>query len=287
LKGAIRHYTHRNLLSTSLIVAPEEKRTEHLGVETLEELPITLEKGRNGPRHFLSPGPCKLETAGEVLFVSDSYHNRVVVVAIVGEDSEQVKGKVVEVIGSGKRGLKDGSFEDAEFAEPQGLCLCGLTELNEEGMVLREGCVVVADRSNHCLREIDFKTRTVKTLCGTGVKGVDVRGGRVGTQQPLCSPWDVCFLAGYSLGEGESITRTESGGGRVVFIAMAGLNQIWGYDMQSGIAKRLSGNGMEGHKDSELLKCASWAQPSGLALSVNPDGQGTSLFLVQAGLFTN
>jgi len=34
------------LLSTSLIVAPEEKRTEHLGVETLEELPITLEKGR-------------------------------------------------------------------------------------------------------------------------------------------------------------------------------------------------------------------------------------------------
>ena len=273
------------MLSTSLIVAPEEKRTEQSGVETLEEQPTTLEKRRNGPHHLLFPG--KLEVAGELLFVSDSYHNRVVVVAIVGEDSEKVKGKVVEVIGSGKRGLKDGSFEEAEFAEPQGLCLCGLTELSEEGMVLREGSVIVADRSNHCLREIDFKTRTVKTLCGTGVKGVDVRGGRVGTQQPLCSPWDVCFLAGYSLGEGESITRTESGGGRVVFIAMAGLNQIWGYDMQSGIAKRLSGNGMEGHKDSELLKCASWAQPSGLALSVNPDGQGTSLFLVQAGLFTN
>ena len=46
-------------------------------------------------------------------------------------------------------------------------------------------------RENTFFLQIDLKTKTVKTVAGTGLQGTDFEGGKPGLQQPISSPWDV------------------------------------------------------------------------------------------------
>jgi DNA-binding beta-propeller fold protein YncE len=178
------------------------------------------------PESFLSyPGKVTASADGTRLYVTDSNHNRVVVISIPD-------GTVVYVFGSGAMGLKDGSVEEAEFNRPQGIAV-------------DDSMLYVADTENHAIRVIDLKMRTVATLAGTGRQARDFNVPGRGTGVELNSPWDL-------------IKR-----GDTLFVAMAGFHQIWTINVKTGEAAPLAGSGRENIVDGPLRQAA-LAQPSGI-----------------------
>ncbi|MFD5617684.1 NHL domain-containing thioredoxin family protein [Streptomyces yangpuensis] len=137
---------------------------------------------------------------------------------------------VVRRIGSGERG-----FGGDSFSEPQGLAL------------LPDGRVVVADTVNHALRVLDLETGAVETVAGTGRQwwqGSPTSGPAL--EVDLSSPWDVAWWQGK------------------VWIAMAGVHQLWTWDPEAGTVEVAAGTTNEGLHDG--LAAEAWfAQPSGLA----------------------
>ncbi|MFK0152390.1 NHL domain-containing thioredoxin family protein [Streptomyces sp. NPDC090499] len=239
----------------------EELEAEH-------EAKGTLRRG-DGPYVAPEPEPTALRFPGKALLlpsgnflVSDTTRHQLVELA---EDAETV----VRRIGSGTRGFTDGTADTAAFNEPQGLAL------------LDDGSVVVADTVNHALRRLDPATGEVSTLAGTGRQwwqGSPTSGPARGID--LSSPWDVAVF-----------------GGRV-WIAMAGVHQLWTYDPRSETVAVAAGTTNEGLVDGPAAE-AWFAQPSGLAATadrlwladsetsalrwVDPDGHvhtavGTGLF---------
>ncbi|MFD8855912.1 NHL domain-containing thioredoxin family protein [Streptomyces vinaceus] len=137
---------------------------------------------------------------------------------------------VVRRIGSGERG-----FGPDAFSEPQGLAL------------LPDGTVVVADTVNHALRRFDPATGAVETVAGTGRQwwqGSPTSGPAL--EVDLSSPWDVAWWQGK------------------VWIAMAGVHQLWTWDPRTGTVAVSAGTTSEGLHDGPAPEA--WlAQPSGLA----------------------
>ncbi|MYT70103.1 MULTISPECIES: NHL domain-containing thioredoxin family protein [unclassified Streptomyces] len=137
---------------------------------------------------------------------------------------------VVRRIGSGERG-----FGPASFNEPQGLAL------------LDADTVVVADTVNHALRAVDLTTGAISTLAGTGKQwwqGSPTSGPA--REVDLSSPWDVAVFGGK------------------VWIAMAGVHQLWTYDPVERTVGVAAGTTNEGLVDGPGAE-AWFAQPSGLA----------------------
>lgn len=194
----------------------------------------TLRRG-DGPYVAPEPEPTVLRFPGKALalpsgnlLVSDTTRHQLVELA---EDGETV----VRRIGSGVRGFVDGAADTAGFSEPQGLAL------------LDEGTVVVADTVNHALRRVDLASGEVGTLAGTGRQwwqGSPTSGPA--REVDLSSPWDVALF-----------------GGRV-WIAMAGVHQLWAYDPATETVGVVAGTTNEGLVDGPGPE-AWFAQPSGLA----------------------
>ncbi|MEU6177707.1 NHL domain-containing thioredoxin family protein [Streptomyces coeruleorubidus] len=237
-------------------------------LEAEHEAKGTLRRG-DGPYVAPEPEPTVLRFPGKALLlpsggflVSDTTRHQLVELAADGES-------VVRRIGSGTRGFADGSTDTAAFNEPQGLALLG------------EGSVVVADTVNHALRRLDLTTGDVTTLAGTGRQwwqGSPTSGPA--REVDLSSPWDVALWQGK------------------VWIAMAGVHQLWAYDPAGGTVAVAAGTTNEGLVDGPGAE-AWFAQPSGLAATpgrlwladsetsalrwVDPDGSvhtavGTGLF---------
>ncbi|MDR6980656.1 thiol-disulfide isomerase/thioredoxin [Streptomyces sp. 3330] len=194
----------------------------------------TLRRG-DGPYVAPEPEPTALRFPGGALLlpsgnflVSDTTRHQLVE---LGRDAESV----VRRIGSGARGLADGTADTAAFNEPQGLAL------------LDDRAVVVADTVNHALRRLDLGSGEVTTLAGTGKQwwpGSPASGPA--REIALSSPWDVALF-----------------GGRV-WIAMAGVHQLWAYDPAEGTVGVVAGTTDEGLLDGPGPE-AVFAQPSGLA----------------------
>ncbi|WP_330331407.1 thioredoxin-like domain-containing protein [Streptomyces sp. NBC_00536] len=137
---------------------------------------------------------------------------------------------VVRRIGGGERG-----FGPDAFSEPQGLAL------------LPDGRVVVADTVNHALRVFDPATGAVETVAGTGRQwwqGSPTAGPA--REVDLSSPWDVAWWGGK------------------VWIAMAGVHQLWTWDPETDTVGVAAGTTNEGLVDGPVAE-AWFAQPSGLA----------------------
>ncbi|MDE1153103.1 MAG: thioredoxin-like domain-containing protein [Micavibrio sp.] len=165
---------------------------------------------------------------GELLFIDDSGHNRLLGVTL--------KGDIKVTIGSGAEGRKDGDFASATFNHPRGFGLA------KDGLY-------VADTANHLVRYVDFKTKTVSTAAGTGLQGSDRRvNNDAALETALASPWDVKMLAD----------------NRTLLIAMAGLHQIWQLDTVKKTLSVAAGSGKEDIKDGDADDAA-LAQPSGLS----------------------
>ncbi|MGM0355989.1 NHL domain-containing thioredoxin family protein [Streptomyces sp. ECR3] len=209
-----------------------EKLVEELEAE--HEAKGTLRRG-DGPYVAAEPEPTTLRFPGKALLlpsgnllVSDTTRHQLVELAADGESE-------VRRIGSGARGFADGTAEAAAFSEPQGLAL------------LEDGSVVVADTVNHALRRLDVATGGVTTLAGTGRQwwqGSPTSGPA--REVDLSSPWDVAVF-----------------GGRV-WMAMAGVHQLWTYDPASETVAVAAGTTNEGLVDGPGAE-AWFAQPSGLA----------------------
>ena len=97
-----------------------------------------------------------------MLVISDTGNNRLVV---VNSDTREC----LNVIGNSRQGLVDGSFEEASFHHPQGMC--HLMRDNQHFIYL-------CDTKNHAIREINLTKKEVLTVIGTGEKGFDREGNK-------------------------------------------------------------------------------------------------------------
>ena len=191
------------------------------------ELVLPMPKPHTGALSF--PGKIAYSETDREFAIADSNHNQIV--------TTDRQGNVTRRIGSGKIGKQDGTFAEAAFFRPQGLCYV-------------DGVIWVADTENHLLRKIDLKNETVETAAGTGVQGGFLQGAGVALETALSSPWDVAYKDGW------------------LYIANAGTHQIGVYYIQEKQLAQFAGTGQEALVDGPRL-AAAFAQPSGL--SVNGD----------------
>ena len=179
--------------------------------------------------------PGKIAQGGGKIFVSDSGHHRVLVL--------DAKGFVIDAIGSGLRGRREGSFESCALDDPQGLAF-------------QNGTLYIADARAHLVLRADMAERTVARLAGTGALG---RGPLVertpALETALRSPWDVAPR------------------GPELYVALAGSHQV--ALVQDGFVEPIAGDGREAQLDGPGLQ-ASLAQPSGLSL------QGDVLYIADS-----
>ncbi|MFI5803457.1 NHL domain-containing thioredoxin family protein [Streptomyces sp. NPDC051561] len=146
--------------------------------------------------------------------------------------SDTTRDQLVELAPDGESVLRR---IDGDFNEPQGLAL------------LPDGRIVVADTVNHQLKSYDPATGGITVLAGTGKQwwqGEPTSGAALDVS--LSSPWDVAWWRGE------------------VWIAMAGVHQLWAYDPESGTVRVAAGTTNEGLVDGPAAE-AWFAQPSGLA----------------------
>jgi len=174
--------------------------------------------------------PAKIVALDNGFLVADAGNHSIVELAADAET-------VVRRIGTGDRGFADGPADRASFSEPNGLTLLPADVAGRLGYD-----VVVADTVNHALRGINLGSGQVTTLVGTGKQWMDGDGTDV-----LSSPWDVAWWQDK------------------VWIAMAGVHQLWTYDPFTNVTKVAAGTTNEGLKDGALAE-AWFAQTSGLAV---------------------
>lgn len=200
---------------------------EYRAKKALKEEPINfalVKEAKQTQLYF--PGKVLADAASNRLFIADSTHHRVVITTL--------DGKKIAVAGGSAEGNKDGSFEEARFADPQGMTLDGDT-------------LYVADRKNHLIRALDLKNQMVKTVAGVGEQDRESRfGGGPALEVGLNSPWDLLLHNGK------------------IFVAMAGHHQIWTFEPGKKRVDPFAGNGRETLEDGPLPQ-SSFAQPSGLA----------------------
>ncbi|MFD7065713.1 NHL domain-containing thioredoxin family protein [Streptomyces sp. NPDC059913] len=213
-----------------------EKLVEELEAE--HEAKGTLRRG-DGPYVPPEPVATHLRFPGKALslpdggfLVSDTTRHRLVEIE---RDGETVRRH----LGTGDRGFTDGGPDEARFSEPQGLA------------VLPDGRIAVADTVNHAVRALDPATGETTTLAGTGRQwwqGSPTAGPA--REVDLSSPWDLAWFADR------------------LWIAMAGVHQLWTYDPGTGRVEVAAGTTNEGLVDGPAAE-AWFAQPSGLAASAD------------------
>lgn len=171
--------------------------------------------------------PSGLAITDTHLYVSDTAHHRVL------ECTHQ--GRVLREFGNGHPDLNDGPANEAAFNSPRGLCLVRET-------------LYVADSGNHALRRVNLINGEVATLLGNGKPGQPKEGtSKHSADNQMNMPWGL------------------SGSNDKIYIAMAGSNQIWEYELGNARMRFIAGTGDLGIADGPGRN-ALFAQPAGLAL---------------------
>ncbi len=170
--------------------------------------------------------PVGIALSGNYLYVADSGHHRVL--------ECDHSGRVLRQFGSGGPGFIDGPMELSALNRPQGLCI-------ERDMLY------VADAGNHAVRRIQLRSGDIDTVLGAGRPGSPVEGP-VGDPRmvALDQPRAVSLAAG------------------AMFIATAGDNRLWRYDLGTPGMTLLAGSGELGVVDG-VGRAAAFAEPVALA----------------------
>jgi DNA-binding beta-propeller fold protein YncE len=258
------------------------------GERTFEEIKEVIDRGlpfykaqellKPGPRPALIgenkqlataplkfPGKILADSASDRLFIADSNHNRIVIASL--------DGKLQSVVGDGTVGNSDGVFEACSFNHPQGVALI-------------KNALYVADTENHLIRKVDLVAKQVTAIAGTGKKGsawTDI----IGTEEASSASSAVASqnkLLSRSLSSPWALWHREND----LFIAMAGMHQIWRMSLDGSNIGAYAGNGRENIVDGALLPktpyeegFASFAQPSGLTSDGNQlfvaDSEGSTV----------
>jgi DNA-binding beta-propeller fold protein YncE len=198
-----------------------------------------------------------LDDTNKFLFISDSGNNRIIAVdSLTLNHLYSIGGQIVA-------GYQDGKFNEAKFNWPQGLAFDSDFQ-----------CLYVADTENNLIRCVDIKEQVVSTLCGVynnGKKNIgnyDYIGGKIGLEQTISSPWDICL-------------HKRDDKRKFLIIACAGTHQIWLYTFKDVNNETnflwwknvtvsvdslicIAGNGKERNRNNSYPLQASFAQPSGL-----------------------
>lgn len=200
----------------------------HRAKGTLDETPVHFElesaKLKQTPLKF--PGKLLADADQQRLFISDSNHNRIVIASL--------DGKLLDVIGSGQIGNKDGGYQSASFDHPQGMALVGNT-------------LYVADTENHLIRTVDLDKKQVSTLAGTGEQARFRSAGGKLKEAALNSPWALAAIED------------------VLYVCMAGPHQIWSHKLGSDEIGVYAGSGREDITNGPL-ETSAFAQTSGIAV---------------------
>ena len=171
--------------------------------------------------------PAGLAVGENHLYVADTGHHRIL------ECTHS--GRVLREFGTGHGDYLDGPADIAAFRYPRGMCL------------VRES-LYVADTGNHALRRVRLLDGAVETVLGNGRPGPVREGQQSGDATlSLNQPADVCG----------TLER--------LYIAMAGSNQVWEYELAQGKLRLLAGTGELGIADGPV-RSAMFAHPAGLAL---------------------
>ena len=171
--------------------------------------------------------PVGIAVNANYLYVADSGHHRIL--------ECDHGGRVLRQFGSGGPGFIDGPMELSAFNRPQGICL-------------QRDLLYVADSGNHAVRRIQLRTGDIDTVCGAGRAGTPVEG-------VITDPRAVAL----------DQPRAVALGADAMYIATAGDNCIWTYDLGRHELRRLAGSGALGVADGNGTG-AQFAQPVGLAV---------------------
>jgi len=114
--------------------------------------------------------------------------------------------------------------------------------MDPQGLVFRDDLLYVADAGSHTVREIALRTGAARTIAGTGRQ---LRTAVDEAQGALSSPWDLALI------------------GDTLYVAMAGVHQLWTVSLARGGAEVFSGSGAEELHDSRHADAA-LAQPMGI-----------------------
>ena len=205
------------------LLRPMVEEFEALGL--LDHRPLRFARETVSQSFLAFPGKLAVDAQANRLIISDSTHHRLV--------ETDLNGKVRSILGSGKEGNTDGSYEQAQFHRPQGVTLSGDT-------------LYVTDTENHTIRRVNLNTQRVETIAGTGQQYGVVRTPTSGLaiQVALSSPWDLA-LSGNNL-----------------YIAMAGTHRIFVLHLDTQEIEPFAGMGPEGLGDGSYGESL-FAQPNG------------------------
>ncbi|MCK5481027.1 MAG: redoxin domain-containing protein [Gammaproteobacteria bacterium] len=171
--------------------------------------------------------PGRIVASDSKVYIADSGNNRILVASNSGSVLRQYGGETA--------GLIDGDGGSAAFNNPQ-------------GMVLVDEHLYIADEGNHAIRRINIRNNDVVTVAGTGRQGSSaVIDGSDPLNVDLNSPCDLAFKSG------------------VLYIAMAGLHQIWRFSLVKNTLEVFSGSGEENLVNGPPGEAA-FAQPSSLTI---------------------
>ena len=192
-------------------------------------LDLVLERDRLPPTPLSFPSGIAVTGRQDRVYIADTAHHRIVAATLPD-------GEVIAVYGSGEPGFTDGASAQARLRGPRGLAL-------SDG----DSVLYVADTDNHAVRGIDLSEGTVTTIAGTGELGESPSPGGRADETALRSPWDV------AAGDG------------VLYVSMAGSNQLWTIDLAEDRAAPIAGDGAAGVVDGPAAD-ALLSRPSGIAL---------------------
>ena len=190
---------------------------------------LSLEKDKKEKSLLNFPGKISSDPINNRLIITDSNNNRLLIV--------DLEGNVIDIIGSGEQGQKDGNFTEAQFFNPQ-------------GTAIKDNFLYIADTENHTIRKADLTNKTVTTIAGIGKQVYNRYPKGNAKDTGLNSPWDLTIV------------------NNILYIAMAGPHQIWKIDLTNNIISLHAGNGYENIVDSDLLS-SQLAQPSGITNNGN------------------
>ncbi|MCC5620439.1 thioredoxin-like domain-containing protein [Nostoc sp. CHAB 5715] len=212
------------------------------GTINFQELSLTLEKQR---QPLITPlaFPGKVLATPTGLFIADSGHHRLIMSSFDGE--------ILHLIGTGKSGLTDGAFNEAQFFAPQGMAY------DAENQIL-----YVADTENHTLRRVDLKRQVVETIAGTGEQSRNIHPhGGAGLETALNSPWDLVKVGNTLFMHCLGVEYAEN----FLWVADTYNHKIKLVSPSTGNCQTVLGDGTAGLQDGQG-KNTRFFEPSGLSI---------------------
>ena len=187
----------------------------------------------NPERPAIEPGllryPDKVAVDRGRIAISDTGNHRV----IYGDLTDHHRMTIAKIFTEVEPGTRAGR-ELSSFRSPQGLAFA-------------DERLYVADSGSHIIAALDLARGDARVLTGTGEQ-MRTRSDR--EDGALSSPWDLCVTDG------------------TIYVAMAGVHQVWAIDAATGNARTHCGAGAEDIADGPLAE-ALLAQPMGITADGN------------------